>query len=64
METLPLTPAFDATIGGVPSSELAETYGTPLHVIDVDEFELEIDAFTRAFGSRDIIVGYAAKAFL
>lgn len=66
METLPLTsPApFDRAIGGVPVSELAATYGTPLHLIDVGEFELEIDRFLRAFGSRGITVGYAAKAFL
>jgi diaminopimelate decarboxylase len=52
------------TIGGVPASELAERYGTPLHVIDTQEFELEIDRFQRAFGARGMSVGYAAKAFL
>jgi diaminopimelate decarboxylase len=52
-----------ATIGGVPVDELAQTYGTPLHLIDVDEFELEIDRFRRAFEARGAIVGYAAKAF-
>ncbi len=54
----------DAPIGGVPAGELAATYGTPLHIIDVDELELEIERFVRAFDARDIRVGYAAKAFL
>jgi diaminopimelate decarboxylase len=50
-------------IGGIPVKELAQTYGTPLHLIDIDEFELETDRFRRAFESRGITVGYAAKAF-
>ncbi|MGA2391746.1 MAG: diaminopimelate decarboxylase [Candidatus Lustribacter sp.] len=53
-----------ATIGGVPARELAAEYGTPLVVIDIDEFELEIDRFVRAFVARGIAVGYAGKAFL
>jgi diaminopimelate decarboxylase len=66
METLPLTSPviLDDTIGGVAASELAATYGTPLHIIDTDEFALEIDRFERAFGPRRMTVGYAAKAFL
>jgi len=52
-----------AAIGGAPVDELARTYGTPLHVIDVDEFELEVDRFRRAFEARGAVVGYAAKAF-
>lgn len=55
---------LDVAIGGIPASELAATYGTPLHLIDVDELEIEIDAFMRAFDGRNIRVGYAAKAFL
>jgi len=55
---------FDDTIGGVAASELAERYGTPLHIIDTAVFELEIDRFERAFGGRGMAVGYAAKAFL
>jgi diaminopimelate decarboxylase len=54
----------DEKIGGVPVSELAATYGTPLHLIDTDELELEIDRFARMFGQRGITVGYASKAFL
>jgi diaminopimelate decarboxylase len=53
----------DRAIGGVPASELAATYGTPLFVVDLDELDLEIDRFTRGFGDRGIVVGYAAKAF-
>src|ERR1035438_10915379 len=67
METLPmisLSPVLDEPIGGVPASELAATYGTPLHLIDTETFELEIDRFARAFGERGITVGYAGKAFL
>ena len=51
-------------IGRVPATELAEIYGTPLHVIDIDELELEIETFAQAFIERGIVVGYAAKAFL
>jgi diaminopimelate decarboxylase len=59
-----LPPMLDETIGGVAASELAAIYGTPLHLIDTQTFELEIDRFARAFGERGITVGYAAKAFL
>jgi diaminopimelate decarboxylase len=55
---------IDESIGGVPAHELAAAYGTPLAVIDIDELELEIDRFTRAFIARGIAVGYASKAFL
>jgi diaminopimelate decarboxylase len=54
----------DEPIGGVPAGELAASYGTPLHLIDVAVLELEIDRFERAFGERGMGVGYAAKAFL
>jgi diaminopimelate decarboxylase len=50
-------------LGGVPAGELAALYGTPLHVIDIEEFELEVDRFARSFIARGIAVGYAAKAF-
>jgi diaminopimelate decarboxylase len=59
-----LLPMLDEPIGGVAASELAARYGTPLHLIDTETFELEIDRFARAFGERGIRVGYAAKAFL
>ena len=56
--------AADKSLGGVSARELAETYGTPLFVVDLDELDLEIDRFVRAFGTREIAVGYAGKAFL
>jgi diaminopimelate decarboxylase len=56
--------AVDRTIGGVPARELAETYGTPLFVVDLDELDLEIAHFLDAFVSRGITVGYAGKALL
>jgi diaminopimelate decarboxylase len=56
--------AGTVTFGGVPAGELIAAYGTPLVVIDLDEFELEIDRFVRAFVARGIGVAYAAKAFL
>ncbi len=57
-------PLLDASIGGVPARELAALYGTPLHIIDIAEFELEVDRFERAFDAHDMVVGYAAKAFV
>lgn len=56
--------AVDKTIAGIPARELAETYGTPLFVIDLDELDLEIDRFVSACAPRGITVGYAAKALL
>jgi diaminopimelate decarboxylase len=56
--------AVDKRIGGIPARELAEAYGTPLFVIDLDELELEIDRFMTACAPRGIAVGYAGKAFL
>jgi diaminopimelate decarboxylase len=55
---------YDAALGGVPATELAAAYGTPLAVIDTGEVELEIDRFARAFVARGIRVAYAGKAFL
>lgn len=53
----------DRAIGGIPASELAQTYGTPLFVVDLDLLDLEIDRFLSSFAARGITVGYAAKAF-
>jgi diaminopimelate decarboxylase len=58
------TLAVDAEIGGVKARELADTYGTPLFAIDLDELDLEIDRFLRACAPRGITVAYAGKAFL
>jgi diaminopimelate decarboxylase len=58
------SPTGTATFGGVPADELIAAYGTPLIVLDLDELELEIDRFARAFVARGITVAYAAKAML
>ena len=49
-------------IAGVDVRELAETYGTPLFVIDEADFRSRAAEFAAAFGAGS--VHYAAKAFL
>ncbi|HEY0383098.1 MAG TPA: diaminopimelate decarboxylase [Candidatus Elarobacter sp.] len=56
--------ALEKPLGGVSARELADTYGTPLFVIDLDELDLEIDRFVRACTPHGIAIGYAGKAFL
>jgi diaminopimelate decarboxylase len=56
--------AVDKALGGVPARELAEAYGTPLFVVDLDALDLEIHRFTEACAPHGIGVGYAGKAFL
>lgn len=51
------------TIGGVSLVELAETYGTPLMVVDEGDFRARARAMAEAFGVPER-VHYAAKAFL
>ncbi len=55
---------IEHSIAGTPARELAQTYGTPLFVIDLDVLDLDIDRFARAFGPHNIAIGYAAKAFV
>ncbi len=55
--------AVDKAIGGVPARELAQTYGTPLFLVDLDVLDLEIDNIARICTQHDVAVGYAAKAF-
>ncbi|MFC9790573.1 diaminopimelate decarboxylase [Rhodococcus sp. NPDC127528] len=50
-------------LAGVPVSELAQRYGTPLFVIDEDDFRSRCRDMARAFGSAER-VHYASKAFL
>ncbi|QTH59039.1 diaminopimelate decarboxylase [Corynebacterium hindlerae] len=50
------------TIGGVPLTELAEEYGTPLFVVDEDDFRSRCRDMAAAFGAEK--VHYASKAFL
>jgi len=49
-------------LAGVDVRELAETYGTPLFVVDEDDFRSRAAEFAAAFGAGS--VHYAAKAFL
>lgn len=51
------------TIAGVPLPDLAEEYGTPLFVVDEDDFRSRCRDMAAAFGSPDR-VHYASKAFL
>ncbi|WP_231608962.1 diaminopimelate decarboxylase [Mycobacterium shottsii] len=52
-----------ARIVGVPLTELAREYGTPLFVIDEDDFRSRCQEIAAAFGGGHN-VNYAAKAFL
>ncbi|RNE48416.1 diaminopimelate decarboxylase [Corynebacterium alimapuense] len=51
------------TIAGVPLPEIAEEYGTPVFVIDEDDFRSRCQDMARAFGNPGN-VHYASKAFL
>ncbi|MCA1009523.1 diaminopimelate decarboxylase [Halobacillus halophilus] len=52
-------------IGGIPAQDLAEQYGTPLYVYDVDKIRANARAFVNTFKDYDIPaqVAYASKAF-
>jgi diaminopimelate decarboxylase len=51
------------TIAGVPVTEIATEFGTPVFVIDEDDFRSRCGEIATAFGGGDN-VHYAAKAFL
>lgn len=51
------------TVAGVPLPEVAEEYGTPVFVVDEDDFRSRCQDMARAFGGPDR-VHYASKAFL
>ncbi|BBY31122.1 diaminopimelate decarboxylase [Mycolicibacterium sediminis] len=53
----------ELSIAGVPVSRLAADYGTPLFVIDEDDFRTRCRDIAAAFGGGEH-VRYAAKAFL
>jgi len=53
----------EVSLAGVPVTRLAEEYGTPLFVIDEDDFRSRCRDIASAFGGGDH-VRYAAKAFL
>lgn len=65
--TIPFTTGAneELTIGGVPATDLAKQYGTPLYVYDVERIRGAIRAYHAAFSAHDIeyTVSYAAKAF-
>ncbi|MGJ9414219.1 diaminopimelate decarboxylase [Aeromicrobium sp. CF4.19] len=50
------------SVAGVTAPELAEEFGTPLYVVDEDDFRGRARAFALAFPDADIY--YAGKAFL
>ncbi|MFD9099218.1 diaminopimelate decarboxylase [Streptomyces collinus] len=50
------------TIGGVPITEIAKYYGTPVYIFDEADFLQRSDRFRKAFNDFDVY--YAAKAFL
>lgn len=53
----------EVSIAGVTVSQLAADYGTPLFVIDEDDFRFRCRTIAAAFGGGEY-VRYAAKAFL
>ncbi len=50
------------SVAGVPVDDLAREFGTPLYVVDEDDFRARARAFADAFAGADIY--YAGKAFL
>lgn len=50
-------------LGGIPVTELAAQFGTPLFVVDEDDFRSRCRDMVRAFGAESR-VHYASKAFL
>jgi diaminopimelate decarboxylase len=65
--TIPFTTSTDGqlTIGGVPATDIAAKFGTPLYVYDVTRIRGAIRAYQTAFAAHDVdyAVSYAAKAF-
>lgn len=53
----------EVTISGVPITEIAETFGTPVFVMDEEDFRTRCRRLARAFGGGHF-VHYASKAFL
>ncbi len=51
------------TVAGESAPDLAQRYGTPLYVVDEDDFRRRARSFREAFGP-DVDVYYAGKAFL
>ncbi len=51
-------------LGGIPASDLAAQYTTPLLVIDIDVLDAAIAEFVAACAPHDIEIAYAGKALL
>ena len=51
------------TLGGIPASELASTYGTPLLVLDLGRVDAAVAAWQAACAPHGVEISYAAKAF-
>lgn len=51
-------------LGGVPCTQLAAEYGTPLLALDYDALDQAIERFVAAFGRQGIEIAYAGKALL
>jgi len=58
------TSTGELCIGGVPTSLLARTYGTPAFIIDLDVVDRAIADFRAACDPHGIAIAYAGKAFL
>ncbi|GJF33872.1 diaminopimelate decarboxylase [Kitasatospora sp. NE20-6] len=54
--------AGDVTVAGVGLAEAADRFGTPLYVLDEDEFRSRCRAYRTALPAAEVL--YAAKAFL
>lgn len=52
----------DLTVGGVPLAEVADRFGTPVHVLDEGEVHDRCRTYRDAFPDAEVL--YAAKAFL
>lgn len=60
--------AGELTFHGITASALADEYGTPLYIYDLDEVRARarhfVNAAAAAFSNNTTHVSYAAKAFL
>lgn len=54
----------ELALGGIRASELAERYGTPLLVLDLDTLDAAIARFERACRPHGVEIAYAGKALL
>ena len=52
----------DLTVGGVPLTEIADRFGTPVYVLDEGEVRARCRTYRDAFPEAEVL--YAAKAFL